>query len=80
MSIEKSKFDLYKGTFYRKIEKPYRNRIVMNNVSERLINNTKLSYLIRELERIVMEWFTISSYIKKKIAYRVDKDDNYTID
>lgn len=80
MSIAKSKFDLYKGTFYRKIEKPYKGRILMNNVSERILFNTRMSYLIRELERVITEWFSASSYIYKKIAYRVDKNDDYTID
>jgi hypothetical protein len=80
MSIRKSKFDLYKRTFYRKKEKPYKGRILMNNISQRLLYNTKLSYLILELERIIGEWFTLASYIKKKIAYTVDKDDDYTID
>lgn len=80
MSVEKSKFDLYKRTFYRKKEKAYRGRILMNNISERLLYNTNISYLILELERIIGNWFTLASYIKKKVAYRVDKDDDYTID
>lgn len=80
MSIQKSKFDLYKGTFYLKPSKPYRGRIFMSNISNRFLENTKLSYVIREFENIITYWFVSASYIYKSINYRVDKNDDYTID
>lgn len=78
--MRKSKFDLYKGTFYLKISKPYKGRILMSNVSDRLLSNTNMAYLIKELEAIITQWFSSSSYLYKKINYRVDKNDDYTID
>lgn len=78
--MRKSKFDLYKGTFYLKLSKPYKGRILMSNVSDRLLGNTKLAYLIREFETVIGQWFSSASYLYKKINYRVDKNDDYTID
>ena len=78
--MAQSKFDLYKKTFYLKTVKPYKGRILMSNISERLLNNTKLSYLIKELESVISQWFSSASYIYKKIGYRIDKNDDYTID
>lgn len=75
-----SKFDLYHKTFYLRGSKPYKGRILMRNVSERLLRNTKMSYLIKELESIIGKWFEASSYIYKKTNYKVNKNDNHTID
>lgn len=52
----------------------------MSNVSDRLLGNTKLAYLIREFETVIGQWFSSASYLYKKINYRVDKNDDYTID
>lgn len=75
-----SKFDLYKKTFYLKRSKPWKKRILMRNISDRILRNTRTAYLVRELEEIIDMWFSSSSYIFKKINYRVDKNDDYTID
>lgn len=52
----------------------------MRNISDRILRNTRMSYLVKELERVVGQWFDSASYIYKKVNYRVSKNDNHTID
>ena len=78
--MEASKYNAYRQRFYAQEIKPYKGRILINNLSRRIIDNTRMGYLIKELEAIIQNWFDSSSYIYKSINYRVDKDDDHTID
>jgi len=77
--MEQSKYDAYKKFFYKGRKPEYKGRILINNLSPRIVRNTKVSNLLVKLEEIIQNWFDSASYIKKKINYRVGKEDNDTI-
>ena len=77
--MEISKYNLYKKKFGAVDDQSYKGKILLNNLSPRITSNTRVSYLLLKLEEIIQNWIDSVGYIRKKINYRVDLDDNDTI-
>lgn len=74
-----NKYNAYKKEFGSFSEPEYKGRIMMNNVSIRMLSNTKMSYILERLEEIVQSWIDAVGMIRKQVNYRIDLDDNDTI-
>ena len=74
-----SKYSLFKEKFQTDRKPEYVGKILINSLSERITNNTRMTEFLINVENIIQEWLNSVGYIRKQVNYRVDTDDHNTI-